>query len=192
MPVAYALQNNTDALKLKSIELELETQPEKRQMRIEDVWTSKRQVRPGERLDIYTLLAGDKGTERTEKVTYEVPVGAAPGTLYVTVADGPATNVAEFRHFSLAEPRPATQLVSLLNSIRGNTAAYVRLWRANPAYTVQGEDLPQPPPSVGLILGRSGLAAGAAQRSSTVAELRFGVNGLAVSGSRTVQVEIKE
>ena len=192
LPIAYALQNNTDALKLRSVQLDLETNPEKRQMHIEDVWTNKRQLRPGERLEIMTLLAGDKGAEVTQKVAYDVPIGAPAGTMYITVADGPVSNAADQKILNLSEPRPATQIISLLNTMRGNTRAYVRLWKQDPAYTVQGADLPDPPASLGLILARSPGSTGAYPKSSTIAELDFGVKGLAISGARTIQVEIKE
>jgi hypothetical protein len=192
LPIAYALQNNTDALKLRSVQLDLETNPEKRQMHIEDVWTSKRQVRPGERLEIMTLLAGDKGAEITQKVGYDVPVGAPNGIMYITVADGPVSNASDQKVLNLSDPRPATQIINLLNSMRGNSRAYVRLWKQDPAYTVQGADLPDPPASLGLILSRSPGSTGAYPKSSTIAELDFAVKGLAISGSRTIQVEIKE
>jgi hypothetical protein len=193
LPIAYALQNNTDAMKLQRVRLDLETHTEKKQMLIDDVWTSRRQVRPGEQLEIMTLLAGAKGQEITHKVTWDVPIGAPTGTLYITVADGPSANAAEYMHLNLTEPRPATQLISLLNEMRGNTRAYVRLWRSDPAYTIQGSNLPDPPPSLALILGRgtSG-ATPTLPRTSTVAELPVNVDGLAVAGSRTIQVEIKE
>jgi hypothetical protein len=180
-------------MKLERVRLELETHTEKKQMHIEDVWTSRRQVRPGEQLEIMTLLAGAKGQEITHKVTWEVPIGAPVGTLSITVADGPSANAADYLYLNITEPRPATQLIAMLNEMRGNTRAYVRLWRSDPAYTIQGNDFPDPPPSLALILSRG--AAGATPtlpRTSTVAELPISADGLAVSGSRTVQVEIKE
>ena len=32
-------------------------------------------------------------------VRYQVPIGAAPGTLYFTVADANTTNITDFRQF---------------------------------------------------------------------------------------------
>jgi hypothetical protein len=193
LPVAYALQNNTDAMKLQRVRLDLEAHPEKKQMHIEDVWTSRRQVRPGEQLEIMTLLAGAKGQEITHKVTWDVPIGAPIGPLNITVADGPSANAAEFLHLNLTEPRPASQLITMLNDMRGNTRAYVRIWRSEPAFLIQGSDFPDPPPSLALILGRGTSGAPAAvPRTSTLAELPISVQGLAVAGSRTIQVEIKE
>jgi hypothetical protein len=192
LPIAYALQNNTDGMRLKSVQLELETDQVKREMHIEDVWTNRRQVRPGERLEIMTLLAGEKGVESTQKVVYDVPVGAPAGTVYITVSDGPVANATDQKVLSLSDPKPAAQLISLLNSLRSNARAYVRLWKQDPAYTVQGADLPDPPASLGLILARSPGSTGTMPKSSTISELDFGVKGLAVSGSRTIQVEIKE
>jgi hypothetical protein len=84
--------------------------------------------------------------------------------------------------------------VTLLNSLRANTRAYVRVWRAEPGFQVQGEDLPDPPPSVAMFLGRRATAASGAgmTRNSKVAEIEIGVVNAVVSGTKTLQVEVKE
>ena len=192
MPLAYALQNNLDALRLKNINLVVDSYAEKKQMHIEQVWTSKRQVRPGERLQVNALLIGEGGRELTQTITYDVPVGAPTGTLYFTVADASTTNISEYKHLYATEPRPAAQVISLLNSMRGNTKAYVRVWRADPGYNVEGEDLPDPPPSVGMVFARLQTAQGGFARTSTVAEFPFRAGDAVIAGSKTVQVEVKE
>jgi hypothetical protein len=85
-------------------------------------------------------------------------------------------------------------LVAFLNSLRDNTKAYVRVWRQEANYNVQGHNLPSPPPSVEQILTRLEPAAGAALLSygSKVAEFELDAGGMMVTGSKTVQVEIKE
>ena len=40
-----------------------------------------------------------------------------------------------------------------MNRIRPSDKAYVRVWRADPAYELEGEELPDPPPSLALVLG---------------------------------------
>jgi hypothetical protein len=94
----------------------------------------------------------------------------------------------------VSPPRSPAQLVSFLNSLRDNTSAYVRVWRAEQDFEVQGERLPAPPPSVEQIVARSqgGIGATMMQRESKVGEIEIETGGLVVSGSRTVQVEIKE
>jgi hypothetical protein len=192
LPVAYALQNTVDTLKLQSVDLTLESTPEKKQFSIENVWTSRRQVRPGEAFDISVLLVGDGNREIVKQVRYEVPVGAPVGPLNITVADGPTTNASEGRVYSLAQPRPASQVIPLLNSLRGSTRGYVRLWRQDPTYTLEGQDLPAPPPSVGMILARLPVTAAVPGRSAAVAEIPFDAADAVISGSKTIQVEIRE
>jgi hypothetical protein len=193
LPIAYALQNSVDNLKLQAIDLTLEAATEKKQLSIEQVWASRREVRPGETIEISTLLAGDAGREVVKKVQYEVPIGAPVGTLGITVSDGPTANATDQKIYTIGQPRPVGQVVALLNSLRGNTKAYIRLWRSDPTYTVEGQDLPDPPPSVSMILGRvPGAAATAALRTATVAEIPLEVGESVVSGSKTIQVEVKE
>ncbi|MGH9631777.1 MAG: SpoIVB peptidase S55 domain-containing protein [Bryobacteraceae bacterium] len=192
MPLAFALQNNHDSLRLRSVELEIEAYSEKKQMHIHQAWASKRQVRPGEDVEITTLVTGDNGREETRKVTYHVPVGAQPGPLYFTIADGMSTNTAEHRHMTVTEPKPSSQLISFLNGLRGNNKAYVRIWRPDPAYSIDGEDLPNPPPSLSMVLARTQQASPALPRTSKVQEIELSFGNVVISGSKTVQVEVKE
>jgi hypothetical protein len=192
LPVAYALQNTVDTLKLQSVDLTLDAVPEKKQFSIENVWTSRRQVRPGEAFEISVLLVGDGNRELVRQVRYEVPIGAPVGPLNITVADGPTTNASEGRVYSLAQPRPASQVIPLLNSLRGSTRGYVRLWRQDPTYTLEGQELPAPPPSVGMILARLPVAAAVPGRSAAVAEIPFDAADAVISGSKTIQVEVRE
>lgn len=194
VPVAYALQSGIESLRLKSVELTIDSSAAKRQWQIDQIWASRPVARPGETVELFVSLAGDDGAELKRKVAYQIPLGAPPGPLYFTVADGPATNMTEFAGTISAVPRSAAQMVTLLNSLRANTRAYVRVWRAEPAFQVQGEDLPDPPPSVAMFLGRRATAAAGAgmTRNSKVAELEMGVGNAVVSGTKTLFVEVKE
>jgi hypothetical protein len=90
-------------------------------------------------------------------------------------------------------PKSPTQLVSFLNNLRPNTDAYVRVWRTDPAFQVQGQDLPDPPASVGLILARTQAAQGIwVPRGSKIDEIKIPTGDVVVSGSRTAQVEVVE
>jgi hypothetical protein len=192
MPLAYALQNTLDALSVRSIELTLDVLPEKKQMQIDQLWASRRDVHPGETVDLTLILTGDNGRELTKKIHYPVPIGAPSGPLYFTVADGSTTNSTEYRQFAMAQPRPSAQIISFLNGLRGNSKAYVRVWRADAAYQIQGEDIPDPPPSLGMVLSRTHSPAPAQPRTSKIAEFEISAGDLVINGSKTVQVNIKE
>jgi hypothetical protein len=193
-PVAYAMQSGFASLRLKSVDLVIDSTVAKREWQIDQIWASRPVARPGETVELFVSLAGDDGAELKRKVAYQIPPGAPAGPLYFTVADGLVTNMTEFAGTVSAVPRSASQVVTLLNSLRANTRAYVRVWRAEPGFQVQGEDLPDPPPSVAMILGRGATAAMGAGlvRNSKVAELQIGVDNAVVSGSKTLQVEVKE
>jgi hypothetical protein len=192
LPVAYALQNTLDPLRVESIDLAVETSLEKKQVAIEQVWTSKREVRPGEGFDVSVLMLGEGGREVVRKVRYEVPIGAKAGPMNISVADGPSTNAGDQRVYTLMQPRPAPQVISLLNSLRGSTKGFIRIWRGDAAYTLDGRDLPQPPPSVGMILARIPGAAASQGRTTTLAEMSFDAGDAVITGAKTIQVEVKE
>ena len=81
-----------------------------------------------------------------------------------------------------------------MNGLRPNQKAYVRIWRAPPSYGVLDEDLPDPPASVALVLskGSGGTANPSWSAGSKMAEREISAGDAVVTGSRTIQVEIKE
>ena len=123
-----------------------------------------------------------------------MPIGAEPGTLYFTVADAGTTNLSDFRQILTATPHSAGQLINTVNSLHPNTKAYVRVWRADPAFQLEGADLPDPPASVALILSgsQSSLAGITQTRNSKIAEMEIDAGDVVISGVKTVQVEVKE
>ncbi len=139
-------------------------------------------------------LEGDNGAELIRKVSYAVPVGAEPGPLQFTVADAATMNLTEFRQLIVSAPNSPGQLISFLNALRPNTKAYVRVWRAAPAYDVEGETLSDPPPSVAMILARTqpSLSTMPALPNSKLAEMEIDAGDMVVSGAKTIQVEVKE
>jgi len=114
--------------------------------------------------------------------------------MYVTVSDASSANLFEFQGALGVQARSAVQVLTLLNGLRSNTSAYVRLWRADATYTMDGRDLPDPPASLAAILGRlqPGAAALASTRGTKVAEIEVPAGENLVTGSKTIQIEVKE
>jgi len=192
-PLASILGAGFDTLKIKSITLEIEASERKRLLQVDQVTVSPKQVHPGDSVELSVTFTGENGLETQKSVHYRVPVGAPTGMLSFTVSDGSLTNALDYQQMAPAVPKSATQLVSFLNNLRPNTNAYVRVWRTDPAFEVQGQDLPDPPPSVGLILAKAQAAQGAwLPRGSKVDELQIETGDVVVTGSKTAQVEVKE
>ena len=194
IPLAYVLQSGFDTLKLKNVEIAIESFDAKKQLQIDRAQASRRTVRPGEEVEISAVLTGDNGAEIVRGARYRVPEGAPAGTLYFTVADGATTNLTELKQLLTSAPKSAAQLLSTVNSLRANTKAYVRVWRADAAYQLEGEDFPYLPPSAAMILGGSQPSLGSISqtRNSKLAELEISAGDMMVSGSKTIQVEVKE
>ncbi len=190
VPVAYLMQGGFDALKIKRVSLELESLDRKKEMNIGQVYLSRKEARPGDTVELMTLLEGENGAEATRSLHYTIPLGTAPGTLYFTVADGTQTSLAELRQIIGETPHSPEQLISTVNRVRPSDKAYVRVWRAESAYEVDGEELPDPPPSLALVLGSTQSLS--QNRNSKVTELVIDAGQTLVTGSKTVQIEVKE
>jgi hypothetical protein len=194
VPVAYVMQSGFSSLELKKVAIDIQAFAQKKELTIDGISVSRREARPGEKVLLNVVLAGENGAETTRQVEYQVPIGAEPGPLYFTVSDANTANLADFRQILTASPRSAGQLIATVNNLHPNTKAYVRVWRADPAFQLEGADLPDPPASVALILtgSQSSLAGITQTRNSKVVEMEVDAGDMVVSGSKTIQVEIKE
>jgi hypothetical protein len=199
--LAFLLSAGFDSLHVKDMNFEIEPEQAKRQLYITQAWTSARAVKPGDAVTITARLAGEDGVALVREATYKVPVGAAAGLLNFTVSDANTQNFPDFAGMNAASARTPAELIGLLNQYRGAAAAYVRVWRSQPAFTIAGPlpggELTDPPPSVMLILAdpSESPTSNAAQvntRGSGLAEFRLPVDGYVVTGAKTVQVEVKE
>jgi hypothetical protein len=192
--VSFALQSGFDALRIKGLTLDVRPVEKRGQSQILD-FIAPRSARPGEEIDLVVVMGGENGGETSRHVHYRVPVGAEAGPLYFTVSDATATNVVEFQASVGTPQHSPAQVLNLLNGLRSNTKAYVRVWRSEPSFTVEGRDLPDPPPSLAMILTRAqaGSTNLVSARGAKLAELEVSPGpGLVVTGTKTVQVDVKE
>jgi hypothetical protein len=189
VPLAYIMQGGFDSLRVKNIALNIEASDSKKDLQIDQVLASRRDVHPGDTVEIETLMTGENGVELVRSIHYKVPVGTYPGMLYFTVADGMQTNMMELRQAVTTPARSAQQLVDVANRMRANDKAYLRVWRNEAVYSAGGEDFPDAPPSASLIISGG---TPTMNRNAKIAEFEIDGSGMAVSGSKTVQVEVKE
>jgi hypothetical protein len=194
VPVAYVMQSDFNMLQLKSINLNIEAFEAKKELNIDAITVSHREARPGDTVRLTVSLVGENGAETSRQMDYKIPIGAEPGTLYFTVADANISNVSDFRQVVGATARTPSQLITTVNDLHPNTRAYIRVWRTDPAFQLEGADLPDPPPSAALILASSQSTLGGISqtRNSKLAEMEIDAGDVVISGVKTVQVEVKE
>ena len=193
-PFAYALEAGFKAIRVRDIRLSIHASERKRVLQVDQIAASRRTARPGETVDIAVTLEGENGMEELKTVHYEVPVGTPLGALQFTVSDAFTTNLLNYSQTIGMVAKSPSQVLAFLNDLRPNTKAYVRVWTTDPAYQVQGTELPDSPPSLALILARSQGAPGVLSllRGSGLAEMEIDGGDNVISGSKTVQVEVKE
>ena len=191
-PLGYALGSGFDALKLRDVSLDVTAVDRRNLMQVADV-SAPRRARPGEEIEVTTVLSAEGGTEIVRKTRYRIPVGAPPGILNLTVADAASTNVTEFQGTVGMQFRTPEQLLAVLRGLRTNSNAYLRVWRAGNSFTVEGRDLPDPPPSTAMILTRAQPAGTQfSSRGAKLAEIEVPGRAGVVLGSKTIQIEVKE
>ncbi|HLK67599.1 MAG TPA: SpoIVB peptidase S55 domain-containing protein [Bryobacteraceae bacterium] len=194
IPLAYVMQSGFNSLQLKKVSLNIEAFDQKKQLTIDGISVARRSVKAGEKVRLNVTLTGENGAETSRPLEYQLPIGAEPGTLYFTVADANTTNLTDFRPILTSTPHNPNQLISTVNNLHPNTKAYVRIWRADPAFQLEGTDLPDPPASIAMILAGSqtGVAGITQTRNSKIGEIELDGGDMVISGVKTVQVEIKE
>jgi hypothetical protein len=194
IPLAYVLQSGYETLQLRRVALRVEVSDQKKQFTIDSVAASPHQVRAGEKLQLHVTLTGPNGAEASRQVEYLVPAGAPDGPLYFTVSDANVANISDFRQILTSSAHSPGQVITTVNNLHPNNKAYVRVWRPTPAFQLDGADLPDPPASVALVLAgsQSSLAGLSQTRNAKVADMEIDGGDIVISGTKTIQVDVKE
>ncbi len=192
--VAYVMQGGFERLKLKHVALRLEAFDQKKQLAIDSITPSRHDVRAGEKLQLNIAFTGENGAETHPES--RIRSSHRHGAGHALLHRGRCQHRQHRRfppgaHFHPPQPRTAR--------FHGEQSppqhqAYVRVWRADPAYQLEGSDLPDPPASIALILGGSQSSTnGITQtRNSKIGEMEVDTGDMVVTGTKTVQVEVKE
>ncbi len=190
-PLVYLLQTAADPLRVRAATFRIRVAEDRSQWQIEQLTSSRREARPGDELQLAVTLAGPLGQVRLERVRYQVPAGLAPGTLQITATDAMSANLAANRTLLLSAAKPASQLIRELNELRTAAAAYVRISRLDPVQSAGGVEYRNPPAGMALLLARQAATGLTAISGAAVAEIPIPLGAAVVSGSRTIQVEIR-
>src|SRR5260370_11812785 len=97
-----------DGLKIRNITLSVEASERKRLLQIDQITASRKDVHPGEPLDLTVTFTGENGVEVQKNVTYSVPVGAPAGTLNFTASDASYSNTLNYQQPLATRPKSPT------------------------------------------------------------------------------------
>ncbi len=96
-PLSFVMGAGFDTLKIKNVNLVIEASEHKRALQIDQVTASRKEVHPGDMIELNVTLTGENGVEMQKDVRYTVPIGAPAGTLNFTVADGTYSNILDYQ-----------------------------------------------------------------------------------------------
>ncbi|MGD1155616.1 MAG: SpoIVB peptidase S55 domain-containing protein [Terriglobia bacterium] len=149
MPLTFLMSSGFPDLQIQDIDLNIVSLNEKRTATIEQVWSTKSEVRPGDHLELTALLRLPWGETLTQKIPVDIPDSVTDKMLSVVVGDGSSINALQFRITPLgATPRDLQQLVRALNRMRRNDRVYALVMAPQRSFVMQGDEYPSPPPSL--------------------------------------------
>ncbi|MSV28751.1 MAG: hypothetical protein EXQ52_08400, partial [Bryobacterales bacterium] len=68
IPLAYILQGGFESLRISGISLDVQSSNEKQQVQIEQVFAGRREAKPGDKVPVTVLMAGENGREISKTV----------------------------------------------------------------------------------------------------------------------------
>jgi hypothetical protein len=200
-PVALSIQgifarifsNAYQKPNVEKIALRVETLPERRWAVIENAWTSKSEVSPGEEISVKVLLRPYRGQPQIQEIPIQIPAQAAKGQLRVLVSDSETLNRMSRMFTTGPQARLAglAQLVSLLNRERRNHRLYVTLLQQSPTLLLDNKELPNVPVSQIYVLDqRRATGSAVLLRESVAGEWSVPLNQVIV-GQYTLTLTVK-
>jgi hypothetical protein len=186
---ARIFNNPFETADVAGMQLNIDFLPERLSAEIQNAWTDKSEVVPGEELRVRVILRPYRGSSFVREIPVSIPVQAMKGDLRILVSDGQTLNRLPF----LMERRLQSleQLISVINRERRNDRLYVTLVQPNPTLLVQDKVLPNVPLSGINVLDRSRTQGGTTLlRESALAEWSIPLESI-VTGLQTVTVTVK-
>lgn len=148
-PLTYLMGSAFPDLRVEGIDLAIVSRTEKRVATLEQVWSSKSEVRPGDRIEVTAVLRTPSGETVVEKIPVEIPESVSDKALSLVVGSGSTINSLQRRLSPLtANPRDLRTMVKALNRMRRNNRLYALLMVPQRSFVLQGDEYPSPPPSL--------------------------------------------
>ena len=148
-PLAQLLSTSFPDLEIKRVDLALVSSNEKRSAVVEQAWSSKSEVAPGDKIEVTAVLRTPSGDTIVQKIPVEIPENVNDRMLTLIVGSGAAMNQIQTRYSPTNMAlRDLQQLVEALNKTRRNNRVYALLMAPQRSFVLQGDEYPSPPPSL--------------------------------------------
>jgi SpoIVB peptidase S55 len=148
-PLSFVLSSGFPDVDVKGIDLSVISRDEKRLATVDQVWSTKSEVHPGDHIEVSALLRTPWGESVIQKIPVVIPESVNDKTLSLVVGSGGTINALQNRFTPQGSmPRDLHQLVRALNRMRRNNRVYALLMSPQRSFILQGDEYPSPPPSL--------------------------------------------
>jgi hypothetical protein len=191
-PVHFLLSSGFENLVMEKITIEVNAVEQTRQAIIEKVWQDKLEARPGEVVNLTVFLRKPNGDLKAEKYPIKVPDDMSPGILKLMIGDGSSLEKSDLGASEPFTPTSLRQLIKAINNLKKNDRLYVRLYRDQAGAVIQGEPLPDLPPSL-LALYKSEKTSGEVKTINQViyVEHELPATDSVLSGQKIIKIKVK-
>jgi len=192
-PLSFVLSSGFPDLRVEGIDLSIVSRNEKRLATLEQVWSTKSEVIPGDHIEVSALLRTPWGENVIQKIPVDIPDSVSDKTLSLVVGGGASINALQNR-FSVqsSPPRDLRQMVRALNRMRRNNRVYALLMSPQRSFVLQGDEYPSPPPSLLQTLLADPSVAGNVVFSGTsvVGDFETKPSPYAIQGQKTILLKV--
>ena len=192
-PLSFVLASDFRDVSVKDIDISMVAVNEMRQATVEEVWSTKSEVRPGDRIEVTAVLRTPSGERVTTRIPVVIPDSVTDRNLSLVVGSGQALNGLENRLTPLsAPPRDLRQMVRVLNRMRRNNRVYALLMAPQRSLVIQGDEYPSPPPSLVQTLMADPGASGSVAFSGTsmVGDFETKASPYTIRGQKTLLLKV--
>lgn len=191
-PIGFLLSSGFDNLEFESVDLEITSHEEDKQVVLDRVWIDRTKAAPGEEVNVTLFLKRGNGEEIVQSYPIKIPDNLSAGPLSILIADGESLMRADAREMPYSFiPESLNQLIRLINELKKNDRLYLRLYRRERGAVIKGEGLPGLPPSVISILESPRTVGGSQPINLAVyAEHELAPMDFVVSGQKTIEIEV--
>ena len=192
-PLSYVLASGFPNLVVKGIEVSIVSRDELRTATLEQVWSTKSEVRPGDHVEVTAVLRTPSGESVAQKIPIDIPESVTDKQLSLVVGSGHTINALENRMTPLSSPpRDLRQLVRALNRLRRNNRLYALLMAPQRSFVLHGAEYPSPPPSLIQTLMADPAAASSLTFSGTsvVGDFETKPSPYTIRGEKTVLLKV--
>ena len=192
-PLTYLLGSGFPDLRIEGIELSVRSRNERSLATLEQVWSTKSEVKPGDHIEVIGLLRLPGGQSVTQRIPVDIPESVSDKALILAVGGGSNINALQFR---LTPPGSAArdihQLVKALNRMRRNNRLYALLMAPQRSFIMQGDEYPSPPPSLVQTFMADPAAASSVNLSGTsvVGDYEAAASSLMIHGQKTLFLKV--